>query len=94
MGNRDKSVGFAATHPKRLSVKAVIDLVNVVLGLDVKGDESRLVLLEHVLLGAREGRDAVHVGDGLEGAVGHDLFEKKEKAGRKGRNKKWVCGSM
>lgn len=56
-----------------LTVKAVVDVVNNVIGLWGKGGESAFVLLEQVLLGSRKSWDVVQVTNALVWSVGDDL---------------------
>ena len=56
-----------------LTVQAVVDAVDDVLGSGLLSGESALVLLDDVLLSGGKSRDVVEVGDRLVGSVGDDL---------------------
>ena len=51
----------------------VVDLVNLVLGLYVKGKESGFGLLDDVLLDVSESGDVVDVSDGLEWSINNNF---------------------
>ena len=56
-----------------LTVKAVVDDINNVVGGRREGSESAFVLLDKVLLCSRKSGDAVQFTDGLVRSVGHNL---------------------
>ena len=58
---------------KNLTVKAVVDIVNDVVGLGRKGSESAFVLLDQVLLGTRKSWDIVQITNVLVWSVGGNL---------------------
>ena len=62
-----------STKKPNLTVKAVVDSVNDVVGRRRTDCESALVLLDQVLLGSRKSWDVVQITDGLVRSVGCDL---------------------
>lgn len=58
---------------RNLTVKAVVDAVNNVFGSRGLGNQSALVLLDHILLSLGKARDAVNICDRLVWSVGDNF---------------------